>query len=254
MKHPRRTNLIRRDTTDEPAAADHAVMRVLLLEDDARLGPLLARGLRGAGHAVDLAETVEDARWLASVNPYEVLVLDVVVPDGDARDLVAELRAEGNWTPCLLLTALGGTDDRVRGLDVGADDYVVKPFELDELLARMRAVGRRGPTPRPTSLQVGRLVVDPAARRATVAGAAVPLSSLEFALLELLARRQGEVLDRAAIRDHVWDWAYEAGSNVVDVHVHALRAKLAAFPGAPPIETVRGAGYVLRTPGPGPGT
>ena len=223
-------------------------MRMLLLEDDARLGPLLTRGVRAAGHAVDPASTIEEARWLASVNPYDVLVLDVLVPDGDARDLLGELRAAGNWTPCLLLTALGDTGDRVRGLDVGADDYVVKPFELDELLARLRAVGRRGPVPRPTSLRVGRLVVDPAARRATVDGDPVALSALEFTLLELFARREGEVLDRGAILDHVWDWAYEGASNVVDVHVHALRTKLAAFPGAPAIETVRGAGYVLRAP------
>ena len=223
-------------------------MRMLLLEDDARLGPLLVRGLRGAGHAVDPSATLEEARWLASVNPYDVLVLDILVPDGDARNLVAELRAAGNWTPCLLLTALGDTGDRVHGLDVGADDYVVKPFELDELLARIRAVGRRGPVPRPASLRVGELLVDPAARSASVAGSAVPLSALEYALLELLARHAGEVLDRSAILDHVWDWAYEGASNVVDVHVHALRAKLAPFPGAPAIETVRGAGYVLRDP------
>jgi two-component system, OmpR family, response regulator len=246
-------NLIPADTADERRRRTMLPMRVLLLEDDARLGPLVARGLRRGGHAVDPAATLEEARWLASVNPYDVFVLDVLVPDGDARDLVADLRAAGNWTPCLLLTALGDTSDRVRGLDAGADDYVIKPFELEELLARMRAVGRRGPVPRPTSLHVGALVVDPAAHRATVAGDAVPLSGLEFALLELLARRQDEVLDREAILDHVWDWAYESGSNVVDVHVHALRAKLAAFPDAPPIETVRGAGYVLRAPGHGAG-
>ncbi len=226
-------------------------MRMLLLEDDARLGPLLTRGLRGAGHAVDPSATIEEARWLASVNPYDVLVLDVLVPDGDARDLVAELRDHGDWTPCLMLTALGATSDRVHGLDAGADDYLVKPFELDELLARLRAVGRRGPVPRPASLAVGELVVDPAARVASIAGQTVPLSSLEFTLLELFARRQGEVLDRGAILDHAWDWAYDGASNVVDVHVHALRTKLSSFPGAPTIETVRGAGYVLRaTPSP----
>jgi two-component system OmpR family response regulator len=223
-------------------------MRVLLLEDDLRLGPLLARGLRAAGHAVDPAAGVEDARWLASVNEYDVLVLDIVVPDGDGMSLCAELRAAGNWTPCLLLTALDGVADRVRGLDVGADDYLVKPFAFEELLARMRAVGRRGPVPRPVTIEVGSLRVDPAAREVTVAGRQVPVSSREFALLELLARRAGQVLDRATILEHVWDWAYEAGSNVVDVHVHGLRAKLAAYPGAPAIETVRGAGYVLRAP------
>ena len=222
-------------------------MRVLLLEDDARLGPLVTRGLREAGHAVDPATTVEEARWLAGENTYDVLVLDIMVPDGDGLDLTAELRAAGNWTPCLLLTARDAVADRVRGLDVGADDYLVKPFAFDELLARMRAIGRRGPVPRPVALQVGALRVDPARREVTVRGEPVPVSAREFALLELLARRSGQVLDRATILEHVWDWAYDGASNVVDVHVHGLRSKLAGFAGAPAIDTVRGAGYVLRT-------
>jgi two-component system OmpR family response regulator len=225
---------------------EHVVMRVLVLEDDARLGGLLVRGLRDEGHAVDPAATVEEARWLADENPYDVLVLDVVLPDGDGMTLVESLRETGNWTPTLLLTARDSVTDRVRGLDVGADDYLVKPFAFEELLARLRALERRVPAPRPVALQVGTLRVDPVSHDVTVSGLRVPVSGREFALLALLARRAGEVLDRAEILDHVWDWAYEGASNVVDVHVHALRSKLAAFPGAPVIETVRGAGYVLR--------
>jgi len=221
-------------------------MRVLLVEDDARLGPLLARGLRGAGHAVDPTGTAHEARWLAGVNAYDVLLLDVLLPDGDGRSLLADLRAAGNWTPCLLLTALNAVSDRVRGLDLGADDYLVKPFAFDELLARMRAVERLGPVPRPVRIEVGSLVVDPSSREVTVGGRPIALSAREYAVLELLARRRGEVLDRATILEHVWDWAYDGGSNVIDVHVHVLRTKLAAVPGAPVIDTVRGAGYVLR--------
>jgi two-component system OmpR family response regulator len=221
-------------------------MRVLLLEDDARLGPLLTRGLRAEGHAVDCVTTTEEARWLAGENGYDVLVLDIVLPDGDGLSLTSALRAAGNWTPTLLLTARDAIADRVRGLDVGADDYLVKPFAFEELLARMRALERRVPAPRPTAIEVGALRVDPARRVVTVGGTRVPVSAREFAVLELLARRADEVLDRSTILEHVWDWAYDGASNVVDVHIHALRSKLSGFSGAPVIETVRGAGYVLR--------
>jgi two-component system, OmpR family, response regulator len=222
-------------------------VRVLLLEDDRRLGPLVARGLRTEGHAVDPAGTIEEARWLAGQNDYDVMVFDIVVPDGDGMDLCAELRAAEDWTPCLLLTALDAVADRVRGLDVGADDYLVKPFAFDELLARLRAVGRRGPVPRPAVIEVGGLRIDPATRHVTVAGAPVEVLGREFAILELLARHAGTVVERATILEHVWDWAYDGASNVVDVHVHNLRARLAGYPGAPAIETVRGVGYLLRS-------
>ena len=222
-------------------------MRLLLLEDDGRLGPLVAGGLRTEGHAVDHATTIEDARWLATENRYDVLVLDVMIPEGDGFELCRELRAAGNWTPCVMLTARDAIPDRVRGLDVGADDYLVKPFAFDELLARLRALQRRGAPPRPAVLTVDTLAVDPASREAWVDGALVPLSTREFALLELFARHPGEVLDRTTILERVWDWAFESASNVVDVHVHSLRTKLGLHQDAPTIETVRGAGYVLRS-------
>lgn len=224
------------------------IVRVLLLEDDPRLGPLVARGLRLAGHAVDPTTTIEDARWLATENTYDALVLDIGLPDGDGLGLCAELRASANWTPALMLTARDGVADRVRGLDAGADDYLVKPFAFEELVARLRAIGRRGPIPRPPVIELGALRLDPASREVRVGGEPVEVSAREFALLELLARRAGEVLDRSTILEHVWDWAYEGASNVIDVHIHGLRAKLGARPGAPPIETIRGIGYVLRLP------
>ncbi len=225
-------------------------MKLLLLEDDVRLSGLLQRGLRGDGHAVDPAATTEDARWLASEGAYDVLVLDVMLPDGDGFSLCAELRAAGNWTPVLMLTARDAVEDRVRGLDVGADDYLVKPFAFVELLARLRALARRGPSERPTMLAIGALTLDPAAHRVTASGAEVPLSSRQFALLEFLMRHPDEVVSRTTILERVWDWAYEGTSNIIDVYVRALRVRLGTGPGVPRLETVRGAGYVLCSPPP----
>jgi two-component system, OmpR family, response regulator len=221
-------------------------MRLLLLEDDIRLAGLLQRGLQAEGHAVDLASRVEDGRWLATENPYDALVFDVMLPDGDGFALCAEIRRAGIWTPVLMLTARDAVNDRVRGLDVGADDYLVKPFAFAELTARLRAVVRRGTPERPTILAVGTLTIDPAARAVAIDGRAVSLSPREYALLELLARRAGDVLTRTEIIERVWDWAYDGTSNVVDVYIRYLRAKLAAHPSAPRIETARGVGYVLR--------
>jgi two-component system, OmpR family, response regulator len=221
-------------------------MRLLLLEDDARLAELLRRGLQAEGHAVDLAATIEDGRWLATENPYDVLVFDVMLPDGDGFSLCAELRRAGNWAPVLMLTARDAVVDRVRGLDVGADDYVVKPFEFAELTARLRALARRGAPERPTILEAGTLTIDPAARTVEVDGRPLSLSPREYALLELFVRRAGDVLTRTEIIDRVWDWAYDGTSNVVDVYVRYLRTKLADHPSAPRIETARGVGYVLR--------
>ena len=221
-------------------------MRVLLMEDDERLAGLLARGLRAEGHAVDRAGTIEDGRWLATENPYDVLVFDVMLPDGDGFSLCSELRAGGAWTPVLMLTARDAVDDRVRGLDVGADDYLVKPFAFPELTARLRALARRGASERPAVLLVGSLTLDPAARSVSIDGQALELTAREFAILELFVRRAGDVLSRTEILERVWDWAYDGTSNVIDVFVRNLRGKLAQFPSAPRIETIRGMGYVLR--------
>jgi len=221
-------------------------MRLLVAEDDRRLAGLLRRGLEGEGYAVDVAGTAEETRWLALEVPYDTIVLDVMLPDGDGFDLCRDLRTAGRWAPVLFLTARSAVADRVRGLDGGGDDYLVKPFEFEELLARIRALVRRGARPRPSTIELGAFVLDPAAREVRIAGRPIALTPREFAILELLARHPNEVLSRAEIRERIWDWAYEGASNVVDVHVHALRRKLAARPGAPTIEAVRGAGYRLR--------
>ncbi len=230
-------------------------MKVLLLEDDVRLATLVGRGLRREGHAVDLAATIEDARWLATESAYDVLVLDVMLPDGDGFDLCRSLRTAGNWTPVLLLTARDAVADRVRGLDVGADDYLVKPFAMAELFARLRALVRRGAPERPNILASGDLSLDPATRRVTVGGRDVALAGREFALLEYLLRHEDEVLTRSRIIDEVWDWAFDGTPRIIDVYVRALRSRLGSSRSTPRIETVRGVGYALRPPAqPGPRT
>lgn len=223
-------------------------MKILVLEDDVRLAGVIARGLRRDGNAVDTAATVEDARWLASESAYDVLVLDVMLPDGDGFDLCASLRAVGNWTPVLMLTARDAVPDRVRGLDVGADDYLIKPFAFAELLARLRALTRRGATERPSALISGDVTLDPATRRVGVGGRSVSLAGREFALLEYFLRHQDEVLTRSRIIDEVWDWAFDGTPRIIDVYVAALRTHLGRGPRTPRLETVRGVGYVLRPP------
>jgi two-component system OmpR family response regulator len=221
-------------------------MRLLLIEDDTRLAGLLRRGLRSEGYAVDAAGTVEDGRWMAGENPYDLLIVDVMLPDGDGFQLCRQLRDTGNWTPVLLLTARSTIADRVKGLDAGADDYLVKPYSFDELAARVRSLLRRGKHERPPVLSVGTLSLDPATHRVTATSGQVELSPKEFALLEMFMRRHGEVLPRNEILEHVWDWAYDGTSNVIDVYVRYLRQKLGDGPGMPHIETVRGVGYALR--------
>jgi len=225
-------------------------MKILVLEDDLRLASLILRGLRREGHAVDTAGTVEDARWHAAESVYDVLVLDVMLPDGDGFELCGSLRAAGNWTPVLLLTARDAVTDRVRGLDVGADDYLVKPFAFAELLARLRALARRGATERPNVLTSGDLHLDPASRRVTVAGESVSVVGREFGLLEYLLRHQDEVLTRSRIIDEVWDWAFDGNPRIIDVYVRALRATLGKGATIPRVDTVRGVGYILRPPAP----
>jgi two-component system OmpR family response regulator len=222
-------------------------VRLLVVEDDERLSGLLRRGLRAEGYAVDCVASVEDALWMATENAYDGAVVDIGLPDGDGFSLCARLRAARCWTPLLMLTARGAIADRVRGLDVGADDYVVKPFAFTELSARIRALVRRGGHERPPIARMGGLTLDRARRLVTVHGRPLPLSMREFALLELFLHHPDEVLSRAEIIEHVWDWAYDGGSNVVDVYVHALRVWLGTDADLPRIDTIRGAGYVLRS-------
>lgn len=223
-------------------------MKVLLLEDDVRLAGLITRGLRRDGHAVDSSGTVEDARWMASESIYDVLLLDVMLPDGDGFGLCRELRSKGDWTPVLLLTARDAIDDRVRGLDVGADDYLVKPFAFAELFARLRALARRGTTERPNVLASGDVRLDPATREVRVGRESMSIAGREFALLEYFLRHEGEVLTRSRIIDEVWDWAFEGTPRIIDVYVRALRARLGGGAATPRIETIRGVGYALRPP------
>ncbi len=220
-------------------------MRILLVEDDERLTTSLVGSLDTVGYAVDVASTAEDGRWLATEVPYDAIILDVGLPDGDGIDLCARLRDAGVWAPILVLTAHAEIDQRVRGLDSGADDYLGKPFAFDELMARLRALLRRAQVERPSVLTVGSMHLDPASRRVSIDGRALPISGRAFAILELLTRRAGLLVTRAEITEHVWDWAWDGTSNVIDVHVSALRAVLRQHEGAPTIETVRGAGFVL---------
>lgn len=220
-------------------------MRILLVEDEERLAASVARGLRQAAHAVDVADRLAAARQRLALGTYDALLLDIALPDGSGLELLRELRARGDRLPVLLLTARDAVSDRVLGLDGGADDYLVKPAALDELLARLRAVTRRGAELRPALVRVADLVVDPSARSAARAGAPIELTTTEYALLEFLARHAGRVLGRAEISAHVWDEQYDPLSNIIDVYVARLRRKL-DLPGTVPLlHTVRGAGYVL---------
>ncbi len=221
-------------------------MRLLIVEDDARLAGLLRRGFEAEGYGVDLVGTAEDARFMAVENDYDGIVLDLMLPDGDGIDVCRDVRASGRWSPLIILTARDAVADRIRGLDVGADDYLVKPFSFAELAARLRAVVRRGARERPSVLQIGVVELDPAARTVSLAGRPLDLSLREYSLLDLFLRRAGEALTRTEILEHVWDWAYDGASNVVDVYVRYVRLKLGTGPGVPCIETVRGVGYRLR--------
>ena len=227
-------------------------MRVLVVEDESRMASLLKRALEEEGHAVDTAATGEDGLWMATENAYGAIVLDVMLPDFAGFELCRRLRGKGQWVPVLMLTARDSVGDRVCGLDAGADDYLVKPFSLLELAARLRALSRRDDRPRPAVLAEGDLRLDPAARRAWRAGTELHLSPREYALLELFLRHPGDVLTRSQIIEAVWDFAYDGGSNVVDQYVNYLRRKIDAPFGRHDIETVRGMGYRLRRAPEGP--
>ena len=226
-------------------------MRALIVEDEPKLAALVQRGLVEEGYAADVAGTGEDALWMARASPYDAIVLDVMLPAADGFAVCRELRAAGVWAPVLMLTARDAVEDRIQGLDTGADDYLTKPFSFAELLARLRALVRRGPVERPTVLAVGSLRLDPAARRVWRNGTEIELSTKELALLETFMRRPGAVLSRLELLEHAWDFAYENRSNVIDVYVRYLREKVDRPFGLSSIETVRGAGYRLRDDGGG---
>ena len=224
-------------------------MRLLIVEDDVKMAALVRRGLIEDGAAVDVARSGEDALWMAASTQYDAVVLDVMLPGIDGFETCRRLRADGVWTPVLLLTARDAVEDRVAGLDGGADDYLTKPFSFAELSARLRALARRGQKERPAVLEVGGLRLDPASREAWRDGQAIDLSAKEFALLEGFMRRPGEVLSRLDLLEHAWDFGYENRSNVIDVYVRYLREKIDRPFGVNSIETVRGAGYRLRADG-----
>lgn len=224
-------------------------MRVLIVEDEAKMAGLIRRGLQREGMAIDISDTGEEALWKAEAVEYDAIVLDLMLPGIDGLEVCRRLREAGVWSPILMLTARDAVRDRVAGLDRGADDYLTKPFSFAELLARLRALARRGRRERPTQLRVGELRLDPATRRASRGEAEIDLSAKEFALLETFMHQPGEVLSRFQLLEHAWDYEYESRSNVVDAYVRLLRRKIDRPFGVESIETVRGAGYRLREDG-----
>jgi two-component system OmpR family response regulator len=221
-------------------------VRVLVVEDEVKLAGLIRRGLREECVLADVAIKGEDALWMAEATAYDVLVLDVMLPGIDGFETCRRLRGDGVRTPILMLTARDAVEDRIAGLDTGADDYLAKPFDFGELLARLRALARRGPSEHGPVLRVGDLELDPAARRVSRRGTEIPLSTKEFQLLEVFMRRPGEVLSRFQLLEGAWDTEYEHRSNVIDVYVRYLREKVDRPFGVTTLETIRGAGYRLR--------
>jgi two-component system OmpR family response regulator len=226
-------------------------VRVLIVEDHAKMAGLLRRGLRKESMAPDLAENGEDAVWMAQATEYDAIILDVMLPGIDGFEVCRRLRGEGVWTPILMLTARDSVSDRIAGLDGGADDYLTKPFSYAELLARLRALVRRGGVERPTDLRAGGLRLEPATRRVWRGEQEIVLSAKEFALLETFMRRPGEVLSRFQLLEHAWDYDYENRSNVVDSYIRFLRKKIDKPFAVHSIETVRGMGYRFREDGGG---
>jgi two-component system OmpR family response regulator len=224
-------------------------VRILIVEDEPKMASLIRRGLAKEGMAADVAARGEDALWMAEATGYDAIVLDVMLPGIDGFEVCQRLRAAEVWSPILMLTARDAVADRVAGLDRGADDYLTKPFSYAELLARLRALFRRGAEERPTEIQVGDLRLDPATRRVWRGEVEIPLSPKEFAVLETLMRRPGQPLSRFQLLEHAWDYAYENRSNVVDSYIRFLRRKIDRPFGTESIETVRGVGYRLREDG-----
>jgi two-component system OmpR family response regulator len=224
-------------------------MKVLVVEDELKMASLLLRGLRRNGDAADVTRTGEDAIWMAGAAEYDAIVLDVGLPGMDGFETLAALRELGRWTPVLMLTARDSVDDRIAGLDVGADDYLTKPFSFAELLARLRAIVRRGAVERPTLLEVGDLRLDPATRQVWRGSSEIELTAKEFALLAEFMRRPGDVLSKGHLLEQAWDLGYDNRSNVIAVYVNYLRDKVDRPFGTKSLETVRGAGYRLRRDG-----
>jgi two-component system, OmpR family, response regulator len=222
-------------------------MRLLLVEDDSAMAVMLGRALRREGYSVDTVARGDDALWRVSETDYDVVILDAMIPPPDGFEVCHRMRAGGRWMPVLILTARDTVPDRVRGLDAGADDYLTKPFALDELYARLRALVRREPLSRPAVLRVADLTLDPRTRTVRRGDVEIRLSPKEFELLRELMRRPDEVLSRTHLIDHVWDFAYEGGSNVVDVYIRYLRDKVDRPFARNTIRTVRGAGYRIES-------
>ena len=221
-------------------------VRVLIVEDEVKMASVLRRGLTAGGMSVDQVGTGEDALWMAEATDYDAIVLDVMLPGINGFETCRRLRTSGVWAPVLMLTARNSVEDRVAGLDTGADDYLVKPFAFAELLARLRALVRRGDAERPAVLEVGDLRLDPSTREVRRDGSEVSLSAKEFALLETFMRRPGEVLSRLHLLEHAWDFTYENRSNIIDVYVRRLWRKIDEPFGRSTLQTVRGGGYRLR--------
>src|ERR1700741_5175274 len=220
-----------------------ASMRVLLVEDDSRIARFVAKGLREQTYAVDVAGTGEEALYQAAVNTYDLVILDVMIPAPDGFAVCRELRKSGQRMPILMLTARDGVEDRIAGLDHGADDYLTKPFEFRELLARLRALLRRSGELRPAKLAVADLILDTGAQTVSRAGKNVTLTAKEYALLEFLARNAGRVVGRAEIAEHVWDETFDPFSNLIEVNINRVRRKIDADSSKPLLHTRRGAGY-----------
>ncbi|MEA2517494.1 MAG: hypothetical protein QOG16_1332 [Actinomycetota bacterium] len=224
-------------------------MRVLVVEDEKGLASGLKRGLEAEGFAVDVAFDGSEGLWMARENDYDALVLDIMLPGLNGFKICSSLREDGDWTPILMLTAKDGELDEAEALDSGADDYLTKPFSYVVLLARLRALMRRGAPERPTVLAAGDLTLDPASRRCIRDGTPIELTPREFSLLEFLLRRKGEVLSKRQILDHVWNYDFEGDPNIVEVYIRHLRDKLDRPFGRGALETLRGAGYRLAADG-----
>jgi two-component system OmpR family response regulator len=225
-------------------------MRILIVEDSAKMARLLRKGLDRQGYAVDVVDSGQDAVWMATENDYDAIVLDVILdargPAIDGFEVCRRLRAASRWAPVLMVTARDAVADRVHGLDAGADDYLTKPFSLDELLARLRALIRRRAPARPAVLSVGDLSLDPARHEVARGGNAIDLTPTEFALLEYLMRRPGDVLTRSALVEHVWDFAFDGDPRIINVYIRSLRDKIDRPFRRDSLETVRGLGYRIR--------